>query len=77
AAPSAPKTKISILTVLCKHQTGCHGRHRIAAKVILLRQSFSVKQDTVGEISMKNFKELGSKKEKFLISAGGILVITL
>lgn len=26
---------------------------------------------------MKNFKELGSKKEKFLISAGGILVITL
>ena len=26
---------------------------------------------------MKNFKELGSKKKKFLISAGGILVITL
>ena len=60
-----------------KHQNGCHGRHRIAAKVILLRQSFSVKQDTIGEISMKNFKELGSKKKKFLISAGGILVITL
>ena len=26
---------------------------------------------------MKNFKELGSKKKKFLISAGGIHVITL